>query len=127
MDPRVQNMFQLCYFSSGSTEVPNGWNVVDEDKTYPLLSSRNPQLHRGVSDQMGYDHDMTNGRAASESSTDEDNLSAPNVLTRMNDASSDEDELAPEAARVSSLSYLNVQNPIIIPPFTLPLIFFQIS
>ena len=69
-------------------------------KPIPFFRLGTPDSHRGVSDQMGYDHDMTNGRAASESSTDEDNLSAPNVLTRMNDASSDEDELAPEAARV---------------------------
>ena len=87
-------MFELCYFSSNEL-VPAGWQAVDEDKNFPRISSRAPQQ----SEDSGYDHDMTNGRAASESSNEDDSFSHGNYssITRMNDddEESDEDELAP--------------------------------
>lgn len=110
LEPQFQNLFDLCYFS-GKELVPVGWNVVDDDKTYPRLSSRNPQLFQTADDQSEYDHDMTNGRAASETSNEDANSHNHNYssTTRMNEESSDEDELALPAPRVSLNSYLSYQ------------------
>jgi ubiquitin carboxyl-terminal hydrolase 4/11/15 len=98
IDGQFQNMFELCYFSTNEF-VPAGWQAVDEDKSFPRISSRNPQLHQV--DEPEDDHDMTNGRAASESSNEDDRFHPETFssTTRMNEESSDEDELA--AAPVS--------------------------
>jgi ubiquitin carboxyl-terminal hydrolase 4/11/15 len=96
-------MFELCYFSTNEF-VPAGWQAVDEDKNFPRLSSRNPQLHQA--DELDDDHDMTSRRAASESSNEDSSFHQPNYssTTRMNDESSDEDELAPApVSRVSPI------------------------
>ena len=99
-------MFDLGYFTGSKELVPSGWNIVDDDKTYPTLSSRNPQLQQSLDEESGNDYDMTNGRAGSESSTDEDNYSSNHFSsnTRMTEEeTSDEDELVsnPQPPRVS--------------------------
>lgn len=88
-------MFTLSYFTGVKELVPNGWHTVDEDKTYPALSSRNPQLQQSIDDDSGNDFDMTNGRTASDSSIEDDDLGTEFPNTRMVDESSD-DELAPQ-------------------------------
>jgi len=104
LEGELQNLFDLCYFA-GKELVPTGWNVVDEDKKYPRLSSRNPQVFQSA-DESDQDHDMTNGRAASESSSDNGGAKYQDDYsnhTRMNEES-DEDEVAPRPPTVS-LSY----------------------
>ncbi|KAH6668752.1 hypothetical protein B0J14DRAFT_566408 [Halenospora varia] len=90
LKPDLQQMFRLHYFGSGKELIPNGWNIVDEDKNYPTLESRAPKTEETTN---GFD--MTNGRASSHSS-DEDNFEKgeSSIQTRMNDESSEEDELA---------------------------------
>lgn len=77
-----------------------GWNTIDEDKAYPRLSSRSPQIPQ-TADESDYDHDMTNGRSASETSNEDGTPNIYSSTTRMNDESSEEDELALPPTRVS--------------------------
>ncbi len=95
-------MFELGYFSGIKEMVPSGWNVVDEDKTYPTLASRNPHLQQPRDEGLenGYDQ---NSRDGSETSQDNDNFhdSAFSSTTRMVDEESDDEELAGPARRVS--------------------------
>lgn len=102
LDGDFQNIFDLCYFS-GKELVPSGWNVIDDDKTYPSLSSRNPQVFQNA-DESEDDQDMTNGRAASDTSNEDGNAhyGAFSSTTRMADEDeSDEDEIASLPPKVS--------------------------
>jgi len=89
LNPALQNMFVLGYMSNGKEMIPTGWNSVDEDKTYPTLSSRSPQLPQEVDDNS------SNGSEASEQNSSEssEDTRFPNnhFATRMNEES-DEDE-----------------------------------
>ena len=97
-------MFELCYFTSVKEMIPSGWNVVDEDKTYATLSSRNPQLQQPVDDESSNGYELANGRgssASSEDSTYQDTADSSN--TRMVDESSEDDEPVAASSRVSLL------------------------
>jgi ubiquitin carboxyl-terminal hydrolase 4/11/15 len=110
LDPGFQNLFELSYFTSARELVPVGWGSVDEDKDYPRLSSRDPQVLHSMQedDQAQDDYAMPNGRTQSEASSDiEDD--APQLVappTRMNEESSDEDEPAAPAPSISRVSIL---------------------
>ena len=99
IDGQFQNMFELCYFSTNEF-VPAGWQAVDEDKSFPTISSRNPHLHQ--EDELEDDHDMANGRAASESSNEDYHPETYSNTEGVNDESSEEDESVP--APVSRVS-----------------------
>jgi ubiquitin carboxyl-terminal hydrolase 4/11 len=103
LEPELQNLFNLGYFSTSNELIPTGWNPVDEDKTYPTLSSRIPEpreMRHGSLDSY------EDGRTGSDSDEGDDFRRRSNGFseqTRMNDESSEEDELAaaPTVARVS--------------------------
>lgn len=87
-------MFDLRYYPGNKEIIPCGWQSIDEDKTYPLLSSRNPQVQQSPESESGDDYDMTNNRASETSDEDENSNSNEVSTTRMTEESSDEDELA---------------------------------
>ena len=97
-------MFDIGFFAGSKEMIPSGWNVVDEDKTYPPISTRNPQVYQPVEEDSG--NGFEDGRAGSESSEDgrypsngtSNGCSEP---TRMVDESSDEDAIPPVIPRVS--------------------------
>jgi hypothetical protein len=91
----LQNLFDLGYFHGAKELVPSGWGEIDEDKSYPTLASRSPQLHHTMEDESSNEYDMASARAGSESSNDADldHQHAFASTTRMNEES-DEDELA---------------------------------
>lgn len=99
LDPGFQNLFELSYFPGTKELVPVGWNSVDEDKDYPKLSSRDPQLRYSLQadDQPQDDFSMPNGRTQSEASSDAGEEVAPQLVTpaQMTEESTDEDEPAP--------------------------------
>ncbi|KAK0127462.1 CSN-associated deubiquitinating enzyme Ubp12 [Cadophora gregata f. sp. sojae] len=82
LEPSLQNLFKLSYFSNGKEMIPTGWSTVDDEKTYPSLSSR---IQRQDSDSID-DSDAAGSPTGSESSN------GINVPTRMNDESSEEDD-----------------------------------
>ena len=114
MDPKnylraeLQNMFEIGYFAGSNEMVPTGWNVVDEDKTYPAISTRNPQVQQPIDDDSGTGFE--DGRAGSESSDESlvpngnRNVPASN-LTRM----ADEDESDEDGDAVRPLMVPRVQ------------------
>lgn len=107
--PELQNLFTLGYFQGVRELVPTGWNQVDDEKTYPTLASRSPQIYQ-TGDESGNDFEMSGGQTGSETSNDDDN-SNENIYgstTRMNEES-DEDELAlPANHRRVSCTNVNV-------------------
>lgn len=95
--PELQNLFTLGYFRGVKELVPTGWNQIDEDKSFPTLASRSPQLEQ--TEDSGTDIDTPAGQEGSE--TSDDNHFHDNgygSTTRMNeededDPQSSEDEL----------------------------------
>ncbi|KFX89047.1 hypothetical protein O988_08786 [Pseudogymnoascus sp. VKM F-3808] len=92
------NLFELSYFASKKDVVPTGWGVVDEEKIYPRLSTRIPVVQEAVE----VDEEQSNGFASnnlqgSDGESSEDDIgNIPQLApTRMNEESSDEDDLAP--------------------------------
>jgi len=86
----LQNMFSMGYFVGSKEMVPTGWHTVDEDKTYPTLSSRNPQAAQSLDPGSPSGQELSNSRAGSEGSEDNDNDDGASN-TRMVEESSDED------------------------------------
>ena len=97
-------MFELCYFTSVKEMIPSGWNVVDEDKTYATLSSRNPQLQQPVDDESSNGYELANGGGSSSSSENGTyHDTADSCNTRMVDESSDDDEPVAAVSKVSPI------------------------
>lgn len=101
--PEFQNLFNISYFTGSKELVPVGWGAVDEDKSYPLISSRIPEVSQDVSDDDDDDIDervnafstatrRTPSEAASSDAEEDDAPQLPQ--TRMTEESSSEDELA---------------------------------
>ncbi|KAK8042126.1 UCH-domain-containing protein [Apiospora rasikravindrae] len=89
LQPELQNMFDLSYWTESGQLLANGMNGVTEDKDYPKLSSRmvDPALEDAPDN-------ATNGTASNEDSSS-DELSRPNLSnhqTRMGEESEEEDE-----------------------------------
>lgn len=99
----LQNMFTLGYFVGSKEMVPTGWHTVDEDKIYPTLSSRNPQISQSLDSSSMSGYEVSNGRAGSESS-EFDNYHADGASnTRMTEESSDEDADIPAVVQPRAL------------------------
>ncbi|TVY17333.1 putative ubiquitin carboxyl-terminal hydrolase 12, partial [Lachnellula arida] len=95
LEPELQNLFTLGYFSTPNEPIPTGWNPVDEEKTYPTLSSRMPEprdMRDGSSDSFGDGHTGSDSDEADSFQRRSSNGFAGQ--TRMNDESSEEDEIA---------------------------------
>jgi len=111
----MQNMFEVSYFSGSKEMIPSGWNVVDEDKTFTPLSSRNPQVPQYLDEDSGNGYDLANGRAGSESSSSDDpykendQSTATRMVEESSDEDEDEDELAPSAPQVSHPFLLRIE------------------
>ncbi|RYP15060.1 hypothetical protein DL765_005954 [Monosporascus sp. GIB2] len=87
---KLQNLFELCYFSEGGAWLPSGQNSLNEDKDLPKLSSRAPPETASSEDQFD---NVTNGTASNEESSS-DETSRPSIempQTRMTEESDDED------------------------------------
>ncbi|RYP90467.1 hypothetical protein DL770_003440 [Monosporascus sp. CRB-9-2] len=87
---KLQNLFELCYFSEGGAWLPSGQNSLNEDKDLPKLSSRVPLETASSEDQFD---NVTNGTASNEESSS-DETSRPSIempQTRMTEESDDED------------------------------------
>ncbi|KAI9731265.1 MAG: CSN-associated deubiquitinating enzyme Ubp12 [Claussenomyces sp. TS43310] len=91
--PEFQNLFDLSYYSGTKELVPVGWNVVDEDKEFSSLSSREP--HQTVEDPEDSSSESNQGTGLETSTNDNEVDVFPQPSnTRMNEESSDEDEIA---------------------------------
>ncbi|KAI1502730.1 hypothetical protein F5X99DRAFT_417717 [Biscogniauxia marginata] len=86
----LQNLFEMGYYTEGSSWLPTGMNGISEDKSYPKLSSR--AIPESPSSEDHFDN-ATNGTASNEeSSSDEaERRSIESPQTRMNDESDEDD------------------------------------
>lgn len=103
-------MFALGHFSAKEM-IPSGWNCVDEDKTYAPLEDRIPKT-KSSPDNGSEEFELESERAQSESSNEDETFRSDvqSNQTRMNDESSDEDELArPQPTRVSRFFFPSVR------------------
>jgi ubiquitin carboxyl-terminal hydrolase 4/11/15 len=96
-------MFSLGHFSANKEMIPSGWNCVDDDKTYSPLEDR---VQKGKQSPCNdsEEFEVESQRATSESSNEDDPIrsDAQSNQTRMNEESSEEDELVrPPPTRVS--------------------------
>lgn len=94
LEAPFQNLFSIHYFADPKSLLPTGWNEVEEDKTYPALSTRAPRVQEmsdyddelgeataETSDEDGSGQDSYQPRVVSESERSEDELSAPTIPT----------------------------------------------
>lgn len=95
--PDMQNLFDLGYFQGTKETVPTGWQQVDDDKTFPTLASRNPQLQQQTTEE---DYEMESGQNGSESGNEDNpfhqsDREAFSSTTHMNEDSSEEEPSNP--------------------------------
>lgn len=105
LNPSLQNMFEVGYFGNSKEMIPSGWNSVDEEKSYPSITSRNPQV------QQQEDDDSTNGykglgsRTGSESGDENNNFNSNSTgSTRMTEESEEDEDPPVLAPRVSLIA-----------------------
>lgn len=95
LEPELQNMFDMCYFSENNDIVPTGWGTTPEDKELPKLLDRDVRLQAEM--RRAEDHNRyrlnTGGRSLSgDSSSTASDDDAPDIgVTCMADESSEED------------------------------------
>jgi len=87
LDPQLQNLFELCYFTESEYNIPCGWQSVN-DRTHPKLSSRLP---RPAESDVEMDSPTAAWDGSEDSASDEVPDSQPSITaaTRMIDESSD--------------------------------------
>jgi ubiquitin carboxyl-terminal hydrolase 4/11/15 len=94
----LQNMFDIGYFSGPAGSFPTGWSEVDDDKTYPSISSRIPRQVQEEEAELGNEFESNSPRSGSESSNEDEDQPSNIVpsMTRMTEESSDEDATLPQ-------------------------------
>ncbi|KAL1844377.1 hypothetical protein VTJ49DRAFT_56 [Mycothermus thermophilus] len=92
LDPSLQNLFDLSYFSEVDTFIPTGWQSVTEDGLLPRLSSRQPKV--AASDVEMRSPGPVDG--SDESGSEESGRIPASMVTRMAEESSDEDSDFPK-------------------------------
>jgi ubiquitin carboxyl-terminal hydrolase 4/11/15 len=104
LDPSLQNMFAVGFFSVAKEMIPTGWNVVDEDKIYPNINTRAPQQPEALEDEARSEAHSSNGLPRSESGEDDEYSSnGVTTATRMvEESDEDEDAAPPPVSKVSS-------------------------
>lgn len=96
LDPRLQNLFDLSYFTDGSDgAVPTGWSQVDNNRLLPKLSDRMPQIEE---ENEPSPESWGSTASGNEESSNDEEQKAEISQTRMLEESSEEDE---SPARVS--------------------------
>lgn len=106
LDPSLQNMFTVGFFSIPKEMIPTGWNVIDEDKIYPNINTRAPQPEASE-DEARSEAQSSNGLPQSESG-EEDEYSSNGITTatRMVEESDEDEDAAPPPPPVSKVSSL---------------------
>lgn len=90
----LQNLFQLGYFSEGKTVVPTGWISVDEHRKFPTLQSRAPEPEVAEEEESAVQTDAADNLTSEEDSEDDaHNKTSEDAPTRMNEESSDDEQL----------------------------------
>ncbi|KAF5676738.1 ubiquitin carboxyl-terminal hydrolase 12 [Fusarium heterosporum] len=93
LDPELQNLFELCYFTdkSYSGHVPTGWSSVDHHHLLPKLSDRIPQPTTPDDEDVASRDDESSTPSNEDASSNDESTKAETITTRMVDESSEED------------------------------------
>ncbi|KAL8374228.1 hypothetical protein RB599_001113 [Gaeumannomyces hyphopodioides] len=93
LDPQLQNLFSLSYFSESESGIPTGWQSVN-DNMLPSLASRLPQVDVDMRSPgaTGPEHDSSSEESSQQAIVDPVETAE---LTRMAEESSDEDDTPP--------------------------------
>lgn len=104
LNPVLQNIFDIGYFTGPVGTFPTGWSDVSEDQTYPSITSRLPRAQQDEDAESGNEFGST--RTGSESSVEDDEPQSNEIsnMTGMAEESSDEDAILPPHRRVSRIS-----------------------
>lgn len=102
LDPRLQNLFAVGFFSGAKEMIPNGWQIVDEDKIFSNINTRAPQQPEAVEDEARSEDQSSNGLPRSDSGED-DEYPGNGVMaaTRMAEESDEDDAVPPPVSKVS--------------------------
>lgn len=90
LDPQLQNLFDMGYFTENEYNIPNGWQTVTDTAQYPRLSSRLP---RPAASDVEMNSPTATWDGSEDSASDEVPDSQPSAAvatTRMVDESSDD-------------------------------------
>lgn len=105
LDPQLQNLFQLCYFTENEYNIPSGWHTVNEGVQYAKLSSRLP---KPAASDVEMNSPTATWDGSEDSASDEIADSQPSTTaatTRMVDESSDDSSDIPTiSVRITRLS-----------------------
>ncbi|EAQ91205.1 hypothetical protein CHGG_03140 [Chaetomium globosum CBS 148.51] len=87
LEPELQNLFGLSYFTESETPVPTGWNSTTDDGLLPPLSSRQPKV--AASDVEMRSPEPLDG--SDDSGSERSGRLPASAVTRMTEESSDDD------------------------------------
>lgn len=102
LDPELQNLFELSYFtdSAAGGGVPTGWSHVDNHRTLPKLVDRIPVEEDAEDDAISHGSSNSNTASGNDDDSNDEGSKADEGQTRMLDESSEED--SPKPVRVCS-------------------------
>lgn len=100
LDPQLQNLFTLSYFSEADSSIPTGWQSVN-DNMLPSLASRVPQLDVDMRSPgaTGPEHDSSSEESSQQPIVDPVETAE---LTRMAEESSDDEDAPVNMVRHTS-------------------------
>lgn len=94
LDPRLQNLFDLCYFTDSSDgTVPTGWSQVDSSRSLPKLTDRLPQT--SVEDDQPSPESWGSMASGNEESSNDEDQKSDLPQTRMLEESSEDSPSSP--------------------------------
>ncbi|RKF64801.1 putative ubiquitin carboxyl-terminal hydrolase usp19 [Erysiphe neolycopersici] len=88
LKPEFQNMFEIGYCKGTKELIPSGWNIVDEDKMYPSISSRSHHQSQVLNGEM-IENDDSDSRITSSETSDDDSTNFSGASRLNEDSDSD--------------------------------------
>ncbi|KAI5465828.1 hypothetical protein BGZ63DRAFT_420363 [Mariannaea sp. PMI_226] len=97
LDPQLQNLFEMSYFTDASTGggVPTGWSSIDNHRALPKLTDRIPEPEEVDDDTTSPESSNSTASGNEDDSTNDESSKPSESQTRMLEESSDEDVTRP--------------------------------
>lgn len=101
LKPEFQNMFEIGFCKGTKELIPSGWNIVDEDKMYPSISSRSHQPSQVLDGEI-IENDDSDNRITSSETSDDDSTNFSGASRLNEDSDSDDRSIFNNALPVRS-------------------------
>lgn len=98
-------MFEIGYCKGTKEIIPSGWNIIDEDKIYPSISSRLCQPSQTIDGEV-IENEDSDSRITSSETSDEDSANFSGASNLNEDSESDDDPIFNNVSQVNS--YLQI-------------------